>query len=440
VSRRVLIVTGSYAPAMIADMHRARHLAWELPKLGWDVEILAPDSSYQEACCLDDDSDAFFAPGTKATFVPAFLPKLLLILGVGSIGWRSLVPMWRAGRGILKTGSFDLVYLSTTQFPLLLLGALWRRELGVPYVLDFHDPCHKDAGKYRAWLRPELKHVLARQLSQFVEARAVAASSGIVSVSPAYLDDLRRRYSGAKPAWTRTGRARVIPFAVSPFDLETVARNPKASAAAATRPRIVYVGAGGAIMRRSFSLICRALACLRGSGRMPLGAIAIELYGTLRNWREGGPKDLAELAAEHGVGDLVDERPAWISYRHSLEILQDGDGALILGVDDAGYMPSKLFTYAYSRKPLLASLRSDGPAYAEFQGNPRLGHALWFSEAEDMPLSAAATVVEQFLQEVRRKDEIDRNAVLEPFLAQAMAVRHAALFDLVLDSNVAGAT
>ncbi len=48
---RVLIVTSTYAPAMIADMHRARHLAWELPKLGWQVEILAPDVSFQPASC-----------------------------------------------------------------------------------------------------------------------------------------------------------------------------------------------------------------------------------------------------------------------------------------------------------------------------------------------------------------------------------------------------
>ena len=29
---------------MIADMHRARQLAWELPQLGWEVEILSPDA------------------------------------------------------------------------------------------------------------------------------------------------------------------------------------------------------------------------------------------------------------------------------------------------------------------------------------------------------------------------------------------------------------
>ena len=36
--RRVLIVVSAWCPAMLADMQRARLLAWELPKVGWDVE------------------------------------------------------------------------------------------------------------------------------------------------------------------------------------------------------------------------------------------------------------------------------------------------------------------------------------------------------------------------------------------------------------------
>ena len=58
--RRVLIVTSSYAPTMIADMQRVRQLAWELPKLGWEVEVLSPSTEYQPATCVDEDSAGFF--------------------------------------------------------------------------------------------------------------------------------------------------------------------------------------------------------------------------------------------------------------------------------------------------------------------------------------------------------------------------------------------
>ena len=138
--RRVLIVTSSYAPAMIADMHRARHLAWELPGLGWEVEILSPDGGYQQPSCMDVDSGAFFAPGTIVNYVPQFLPALFRWLGFGSIGWRALLPMFLAGRRLLRERKFDLVYLSTTQFSLFLLGPAWKAGSEVPFVLDIHDP------------------------------------------------------------------------------------------------------------------------------------------------------------------------------------------------------------------------------------------------------------------------------------------------------------
>ena len=123
--RRVLIVTSSYAPTMIADMHRARHFAWELPRVGWNVEVLCPDSSYQRPSCIDKDSVQFFSPTTEIHFVTAYHPAVFSALNVGSIGWRAFIPMLRTGRQLLKSGRFDLVYISTTQFVLFLLGQAW---------------------------------------------------------------------------------------------------------------------------------------------------------------------------------------------------------------------------------------------------------------------------------------------------------------------------
>jgi len=429
--RRVLIVVSSYAPTMIADMHRARHLAWELPKIGWEVEILAPDSSYQLASCLDDDSGAFFPRNIAVNYVPAFAERLFSRLGIGSIGWRAFFPMWRAGRRLLRRGGHDLIYISTTQFQLFLLGKLLQAEFGIPYVLDFHDPCYKDKKRYLAWLTPGPKHTISRWISHFIEARAVRSASGIVSVSPAYTEDLRRRYGRTKPAWMEAGRTQVIPFAVSPLDLDTAGHGRDTEFPSCGRSRIVYVGAGGPIMRASFALFCETLAYLRAAGMMASNEPNIELYGTLRGWREGWRKDLTEVAIEHDVGDLVQERPGWIPYRKSLELLQNSDGALLLGVDDTGYMPSKLFTYAYSGKPLLALLHKEGPAFAEFHQNSNLGHALWFSESGKMPVEEAAAVLQRFLDEAAGKRRFDRSGTVKPFLARNMAVRHVELFNSI---------
>jgi hypothetical protein len=197
------------------------------------------------------------------------------------------------------------------------------------------------------------------------------------------------------------------------------------------------VGAGGLMMVRSFALICRALALLRSQGNVTAIRMRLRLYGTTYNWKPGEPKPLEIVARESGVGDLVAEFPERISYRQSLEVLLQSDGAFILGVDDAGYMPSKLFSYALSGKPLLASLRRDGPAFAQFQRSPQLGHALWFDQSSEMPVAEAASVLSDFLQQVIARRNLDRRNILEPVLAAAMARRHVELFEACLATSPA---
>jgi hypothetical protein len=431
--RRVLIVTNAFAPAMIADMQRARHLAWELPKLGWEVEILAPNAAFQPPSCLDRDSDAFFAPDTPVHFVKEALPRLFRSVGLRSVGWRAFLPVLRFGSRLLRTGRYDLVYLSTANTPLFLVGPAWRKRHRVPFVLDFHDPCYREGPSHPMWSRPTLKHAVSHWLSRYIETRAVTTASGIVSVSPNYLNELSLRYEAANPVWLRNRRTGVIPFAASPRDLKIASSGIEHARIPTDKKPVVYVGSGGPIMRRSFSLLCRALAFLRNERFTPVEKMRLELYGTMRSWQDGKRRHLAEVAHESGVGDLIEERPSGISYRRSLELLQESDGALILGVDDAGYMPSKLFTYACSGKPLLAVLRKDGPAFAEFHRNPTLGHALWFGQSGDMSLDDAADVLKRFLGEVFRRQSFDRNIGLEPFLAHNMASRHVELFDSVYE-------
>jgi len=433
---RVLIVTSTYAPAMIADMHRARHLAWELPKLGWQVEIVAPDVSHQPASCRDDDSAAFFAPNIPAHEVAELSPWLFRRIGLGNIGWRALLPMARRGLQLLASKRFDLVYISTAQLPLFLLGPLWRRLTGVPYVLDVHDPGYRDDAKRPSWLRSSLKYEMGRRLAKHIERRAVAHASAIVSVSPSYVDALRARHADTRAPWLDADRAAVIPFAVRAEDLRDAAqRGPHCRAETRNPARIVYVGAGGPVMARSFTLLCRTLSRLRQDRPGLVKNLTIALSGTMLGWREGERCHLAEIAREHGLGDIVEEDPRRLSYCRSLEALAGADGALILGVDEQGYMPSKLFSYALSGKPLLACVHRDGPAGSALRRDPMLGHALWFSAAGDMPVGEAAAVAGTYLGEVIARQTFDRTARLRPFLAEAMAEQHVVLFEACLTAR-----
>jgi len=427
--RRVLLVTSSYAPTMIADMQRARQLAWQLPQAGWEIEILSPGIGYQPPSCNDADSAEFFSPAAKVHAVPQRAAALFRFLGIGNIGLRALVPLYFAGRKLLAARRFDLVYFSTAQFPLFLLGPPWRRRFKIPYALDLHDPIDSGAATTPGgW-----KRRLSGLLSRFIERRAVATASGLIAVSPHYLALMQSRYAERRPPWLKADRQAAIPFAVLPRDLEEAGAASSGSADAAKR--IVYVGTGGAVMARSFRLLCAALTELRRRHSPLLENIRIELHGTSNAVAADMDAPLARIAGEYDVADLVGEHPARVSYRRSLELLLHGDGALVLGVDDAGYMPSKLATYAYSGKPLLACLHRDGPAFAMLREQPTLGHALWFSQTQEMPLADAAAVVAAYLEEVRSGRTFARQAKLAPHTAVVMAARHAQLFDACRDNR-----
>jgi glycosyltransferase involved in cell wall biosynthesis len=431
--RRVLIVTSSYAPTMIADMQRVRQLAWELPKLGWEVEVLSPSTEYQPPTCVDEDSAGFFSPHSQVHYVPEMWPDLFRIAGIGNIGWRALLPLWSAGKRLLQQKHIDLVYISTAHFPLYLLGRIWQRRFGVPYVLDLHDPLYKEGSRHPVWAKPRLKHRVSNALAKHLEAHVAKAAQGLIAVSPNYIDILRQRHEAKQPAWLGPGRCEAIPFSALPRDLCEAAAGLALPAEKNGPPySIVYVGVGGSVMAKSFTLFSRALAGLRMRSGTLCEGIRIELFGTMLGWQPGEASALADIATKWGIGDLVREEPGRLSYRRSLELLLQSDGALIFGVEDAGYMPSKLFNYALSGKPLLATLHREGPAFSQFQSLSDLGHALWIGQNDDMPLEEAMSVLETFLREVVARRVFDRGTGITPYLAPAMARRHANLFEACL--------
>lgn len=402
---------------MLADMQRARMLSWELPRLGWRVEVLSPASSEVRQDVIEPDAQDFFPADVPLHEVGSLARRAFELAGSRSPAWRTLLPIYRRGCRLLGSGRFDLVYISTTLFPYFVLGPLWSRRSGVPYVLDFHDP----------WVRAIPARGWRARLQARLERAAVAHAAGLVSVSPRYLAELESRYARLSPPWRAARRHAVIPFGALERDFAQ-ASGESARTGGASTINIAYVGAGGAIMARSFALVCRALGALRAGGNELAGRARLRLHGTAYGWRPGDARLLEQLAAKEGVGDLVEESPERVPYRRSLELLLRADAALVLGVDDAGYMPSKLFSYALSGKPLLACLRRDSPGF-EAVAAGGWGHLLWFERKHEIAPADACAALARFLEEAAARRSFDRRAALEPYLAAAMARRHAELFD-----------
>lgn len=416
---------------MVADMQRARMLAWELPLLGWNVEVLTVRASEVRQDIVDSDSLGFFPVNVPVHFVGSLGRRFWEVLGSRTHTWRTLLPVYRMGKHLLRSGRFDLVYFSTTTFPYFTLGHLWQRRFNVPYIVDFHDPWVKE--ETRAPIAGSWKSRLMRLLSAYMERWAVVNAAGLVSVSPSYITTLRRRYKGWEPAWFAPTRHAIIPFGAMERDLAETTKLPGVGVRKRADEVIIhYIGAGGPIMLRSFGLICRSLSLMRSQRNALVERVRIRLYGTIYNWKYGEPKVLESVAQDAGIGDLVSEYPGRVSYRRSLGLLLESDGALILGVDDPGYMPSKLFGYALSGKPLLASLRRDGPAFTLLKKNPVVSHVIWIDSDSEMPLAEAVKAVDSFLREAESRYTFDRARVLAPYLSTAMAHRHVNLFNACL--------
>ena len=156
--RALATVVSTWCPAMLADMQRLRLLAGRFQSCGWDVEILAPDVTFQPSYSIEPAPERFF-PDVAVHSVGPWMPSLFRLLRAGTIGWRALVPVGRKGDELLASGRFDLVYFSTTVHLLTCLGPRWRRRHGVPYIADVHDPVYKTGRRYatsqrrfKAWM------------------------------------------------------------------------------------------------------------------------------------------------------------------------------------------------------------------------------------------------------------------------------------------------
>lgn len=348
--RRVLIVCPRFPPTNAADMHRVRTSLPHFRDHGWEPVVLAAKPEYTEHG--DDPLLLETLPhDAEIHRIDESPPLHARLLGVNSIAVRLHDALNKAGRALLSSRRFDLVYFSTTVFGVMPLGVRWKRAFRVPFVLDFQDPW---ANRYYfetgvrppgGWWKFRLVYTQARRL----EARTVPHASGLVAVSQWYLDDMRERF----PATAQVPSA-VIPFGVSAHDFEVPAR---AGIRHDVFPpgadhRWVYVGRGGEDMHRALGLLFGAIADLRLEESLPLPRL--HFVGT--SYASGGreEKSVEPLAQQTNVGDLVEERPLRIPYFEAISLMQEATVLLLVGSDDERYNASKLYPALLARRPVLA--------------------------------------------------------------------------------------
>jgi len=320
---------------------------------GWSPEILAVEPRHIErsldALLLESVPDEVPIHNVKALSL-----EWTQYMGVESLAFRSLPYYLIQGSRRLARGDIDLVYFSTTAFPVFSLGPLWRRWYGIPYVLDLQDPWVTNY-----YNRPDtpsppggrFKHSVHQMIARTLEPPAIRGAAHIISVSPTYLEILSSRYREVE-----TDKFTVLPFGAPKRDFELLASLPVVQDVfdpSDGQEHWVYVGSYIPQMEVALRPLFRALHRSRQAQPKQFQDLRLHFIGT-QSSEAGETSPIVRMAEQEGIEDLVSDQSERVPYFTALRCLQDADALFILGSDDGSYTPSKLYPYVLADKPLLA--------------------------------------------------------------------------------------
>lgn len=428
--KRVLVVTPRFPPVNAPDHQRARLALPFLREFGWEPEVLAvtPETTGGP---MDPHLEDTVPDRIQVHRVRAWSPKVCRVLGFGNLGWRSRRAIERRASQLLRDGRFDAVFMTGTVFNVFPLAVKWRREFGVPFVLDFQDPWVTDYYE-RTRKRPPggwTRYRIATRVDRRDEPETLRAASGVVSVSPAYVDDLARRHT-----WFDKGIAEVIPFGAATGDFDVFKfRDVRQHCFDRSDGRMhwVYVGAAGAVMGTALRGFFSALREFLDSHPDIRRHLAIHFIGTSYANPGHEKPSVTPIAKKAGVDDVVHEHPGRVPYFEALRCMLDASAIIVPGSDDPGYAPSKIHNCLLAQRPLLAILHRDSPANAAVS---LLRGAVAAPFAPGEPPSELVSHIRNrwFAPRAWEHGVLLDSARFEPHTAHAMTRQLAAVFDAAL--------
>lgn len=429
--KRVLLVSPHFPPINAADHQRVRMALPYFRESGWEPEVLTVHPEAVEGA-VEDPLLARTIPSDVAVHrCGALSHRWTRKIGLASLGIRSYFHLGRAGDKLLRSGSFNLVYFSTTIFTTMALGPRWKRRFGVPYILDFQDPWLSTYYDTPGAPKPPggfFKYGFARMLARILEPRSIAGTSAITSVSPEYPRVLRGRYPSL-----REEQCLVLPFGAPETDFEVLEREKVRQSIfdpSDGKRHFVYVGRGGGDMARSLRILFRALCQLRSAAPSEYENVRLHFVGTSYAPNGLAAPSIQPIAAQEGVADLVDEITARIPYFEALRVLRDSSGILLIGSDDPAYTASKLYPCILARRPILGVFHEKS-SVVSILSQCGAGEVVTFSSSGNL-----ASHVDDMKKKIGHlislpaghEPHVDWDA-FTPYTAREMTRRMSALFD-----------
>lgn len=340
---KLLIVCPTFPPVNTPDHHRIRiSIPWFI-KWGWNITVLTVEPTCTEApidSVLEEAGD--FCNTTRVNALPASLTRKL---GLGNLGYRAWWQLKKAGSKLIKENKFDLIYFSTTVFPSMTLGRIWKKKYKIPFILDMQDPWRNDFYLDKPKHEQPPKYKIAHFLDSKLEKWTVPYADGLISVSEAYPVTLNNRYNTSIPSI-------VIPFASSKADFNLVKelniQNPVFQRKEG-RIHVVYTGAVTPGMPKPLELMFKAFKSLIDNTKLD-----IHLYFVGSSYALDAKSIAIPIAQKVGIQNNIIEIPERIGYFEAIKVMQEADIIILPGSMEAGYTASKIYPYILSEKPIIA--------------------------------------------------------------------------------------
>jgi hypothetical protein len=338
-------------------MHRIRMSLPYFKEFGYEAEVVTVDPFYS-----DLSKDELLLKTVPADilihYVKAFDKAITSKFGFGNIALRSMYYYRKKVNSLLRKKKYDLIYFSTTQFPICILGAYWKKKFMIPYAIDMQDPWNSNYYKDKPKEQQPKKYWFSYRLNKFLEPIAIKNVSGLISVSENYIEDLKDRYPEIRHVPSAT-----IPFGAFEPDLKIAAANN--SFKSLLQPgfkNIVYVGRGGMDMHKAIAPLFESLENALKLNYQLFSNLKFCFIGTSYAPAGQGSATITPLAKHYNVEKQVIELTDRISYYHTLITLQQADALFIPGSDDPKYTASKIYPYLLAQKPLLTIFNKSSAA------------------------------------------------------------------------------
>ena len=427
--KRVLVISPHFPPANAADMQRIRMSLPYFKENNWDVEVVMVNELY-----IDTSKDIYLLDNLHKEViihkVRAFPKKITSKFGLGSLALRSIYFYKKYVNILLKTKTYDLIYFSTTEFSITILGAYWKKKYSIPYVIDMQDPWHNDYYEDKPKAERPKKYWFSYRLNKYLEPISMKRVGGLVSVSQAYLDTLVERY----PHLNKIAKA-VITFGAFKPDFDFVNANSNLFGVPYQKEEgsfnFVYVGRGGHDMKQAITLLFEAFNLGLTKNPAIFDKIRFHFIGTSYAPAGQGIATIKPMAEMMGLAKYVNEQTNRISFYNSIYTLQTADALLILGSDDPQYTASKIYPYILAERPLLAFFHPESSA-SKIIKNCNAGKVISLIEDKNQTIE---NVYSGLIELVNGKVNQNTNwKAFEPYNALNMTKNQVLLFNEVITS------